>query len=92
MGAAFENFSVKEGGEAARVAHPELRKDGRSAPDGIDQKHSVAVDLDRFKDGVDGKASAGNARPNYDLTKRKQDREEKKPLEKNIRYVVTLMI
>ena len=36
MGAAFENFSVHKGDEAARVAHPELRKDGQCAPDGID--------------------------------------------------------
>ena len=73
MGAAFENFSIKTGEAAARVAHPELRKDGR-APDGLDQANSEEVDLDKVKDGVDGKTSAGNPKPRYDPTKRKGDR------------------
>ena len=73
MGAAFENFSIKTGDAAARVAHPELRKDGR-APDGLDQASSKEVDLDKFKEGVDGKTSAGNPKPKYDPTKRKHDR------------------
>ena len=74
MGAAFENFSVRKGDEAARVAYPELRKDGNCAPDGIDQKHSATVNLDRFSDGGDGKTAAGNARPKHDPTKRKDGR------------------
>ena len=71
MGAASENFSVRKGDEAARAAHPELRKDGKSAPDGIDQNYSATVNLDRFSEGVDGKTSAGNSRPKYDPTKNK---------------------
>ena len=76
MGAAFENFSIKTGDAAARVAHPELRKDGR-APDGLDQTNSKEIDLDKFKDGIDGKTSAGNPKPKYDPTKRKHDRRVK---------------
>ena len=73
MGTAFEHFSIKTGEAAARVAHPQLRKDGR-APDGLYEANSAAVDLDKFKDGVDGKTSAGNPKPKYDPTKRKHDR------------------
>ena len=73
MGTAFEKISIETGEEAARVAHPELRKDGR-APDGVDAANSAPVDLDRFKDGVDGKTSAGNPKPKYDPTKRKYHR------------------
>ena len=51
MGAAFDNFSIKKGDAAARVAHPELRKDGR-VPDGLDQASSAQVNLDKFKDGA----------------------------------------
>ena len=84
MGAAFENFSIKKGDAAARVAHPELRKDGR-APDGLDQANSAPINLDKFKDGVDGKTSAGNPKPKYDPTKRKFGRGGNTSPKKNVR-------
>ena len=43
------------------------------------------MDLDKFKDGVDGKTSAGNPKPRYDPTKRKHDRKGQTFPKKEIR-------
>ena len=42
MSAAFENFSVKRGDQAARVAHPELRKDFIDTKFEIDENKSCS--------------------------------------------------
>ena len=84
MGAAFESFSVKHGDQAARVAHPELRKDGQ--PEGsIDQAGSPHVDLDQFAEGVDGNTSCGNAKPRYDPAKRKKGEDKSAPKSTQVR-------
>ena len=75
MSAAFANLSVKRGDQAARVAHPELRKDFVSeesetnvAPFDIRDKVDHVLDPEHSKPVK--LTSSGNAKKTRDVTKR----------------------